>query len=139
MQEGKELILRAVREAQRRLEADPRTNHVGPLTCRSATCILGFLNCNAARAWVANRTLHTPSASPYLQEYLGHGGSPGFCRLAAELALGPDSGALAEGRVASIQGISGTGSLWVSRVALPTRGGGSFVLGRCRKAGCSRC
>lgn len=77
-EEGKELILRAVREAQRRLEADPRTNH----------------------------------------EYLGHGGSPGFCRLAAELALGPDSGALAEGRVASIQGISGTGSLWVGAAFL---------------------
>lgn len=52
------------------------------------------------------------------QEYLGHGGNPRFCRLAAELALGPDSEAVAHGRVASLQGISGTGSLWVSDAPL---------------------
>ncbi|KAL4451958.1 hypothetical protein ABPG75_007620 [Micractinium tetrahymenae] len=77
-EEGRELILGAVREAQRRLEADPATNH----------------------------------------EYLGHGGNPRFCRLAAELALGAGSAALAEGRVASIQGVSGTGSLWVGAAFL---------------------
>ncbi|CAG9316245.1 unnamed protein product [Blepharisma stoltei] len=44
-------------------------------------------------------------------EYLGIDGHEGFVRLARELLLGADSPAIAEHRVASSQGISGTGSL----------------------------
>lgn len=40
-------------------------------------------------------------------------GIPQFCRLSAELAFGKDSPALAEGRLVTVQGLSGTGSLRV--------------------------
>jgi aspartate/tyrosine/aromatic aminotransferase len=46
-------------------------------------------------------------------EYLPIGGLPEFCRAAAELAYGKDSPALAEGRIAILQSLSGTGSLRV--------------------------
>ncbi|KAI8905836.1 pyridoxal phosphate-dependent transferase [Gorgonomyces haynaldii] len=45
------------------------------------------------------------------KEYLGITGDAGFQKLAAELAYGPDSPALKEGRVATAQSISGTGAL----------------------------
>lgn len=48
-----------------------------------------------------------------LQEYSGYGGSAAFCCLAAELALGPGNAALAEGRAACVQTLSGTGALRV--------------------------
>lgn len=47
------------------------------------------------------------------QEYLNMGGIPEFCRLSAQLAFGEGSAALKEGRVATVQGLSGTGSLRV--------------------------
>ena len=40
-----------------------------------------------------------------------------FCRLSAELAFGKDSAALREGRLLTVQGLSGTGSLRVRRAA----------------------
>lgn len=55
---------------------------------------------------------HLP-AQLHVQEYSGYGGSAAFCRLAAELALGPGNAALAEGRTASVQTLSGTGALRV--------------------------
>lgn len=42
------------------------------------------------------------------------GGIPEFCKLAAALAFGKGSAALQEGRNATIQCLSGTGSLRVS-------------------------
>lgn len=50
-------------------------------------------------------------AQPPNKEYSGYGGSASFCRLAAELALGPGNAALAEGRTAAVQTLSGTGAL----------------------------
>lgn len=47
------------------------------------------------------------------KEYLAIDGYEPFVRLARELILGADSPAIAERRVASLQGISGTGSLRV--------------------------
>lgn len=46
------------------------------------------------------------------------GGIPEFCKLSAQLAFGEDSAPLLEGRNATIQGLSGTGSLRV-RASLP--------------------
>lgn len=46
-------------------------------------------------------------------EYLPMGGLPEFCAAAAKLAFGSDSAAIREGRVATIQALSGTGSLRV--------------------------
>ncbi|PSC72490.1 aspartate cytoplasmic [Micractinium conductrix] len=46
-------------------------------------------------------------------EYLIMGGIPEFCKLSALLAFGADSKALQEGRAATIQCLSGTGSLRV--------------------------
>ncbi len=48
-----------------------------------------------------------------LQEYLGIAGNPDFCKLSAKLAFGADSKALQEGRAATVQSLSGTGSLRV--------------------------
>ncbi len=48
-----------------------------------------------------------------LQEYLGIAGNPEFCKLSAKLAFGADSKALQEGRAATVQSLSGTGSLRV--------------------------
>lgn len=72
-EEGKPLVLGAVREAERRVLADPTEN----------------------------------------KEYLNMGGIPEFCKLAAALAFGKGSAALQEGRNATIQCLSGTGSLRV--------------------------
>ena len=47
------------------------------------------------------------------QEYLGHGGDPRVCQLAAELALGADCAALRERRCVTVHGVSGTGCLRV--------------------------
>lgn len=47
------------------------------------------------------------------QEYLGQAGVPAFCRGSAKLAFGEDSPVLKEGRNATVQGLSGTGSLRV--------------------------
>lgn len=47
------------------------------------------------------------------KEYLGIAGNAAFCGLSAKLAYGEDSAALAEGRVACVQALSGTGSLRV--------------------------
>lgn len=72
-EDGKPLVLSAVREAERRLLADPKQDH----------------------------------------EYLNMGGLPDFCRLSAQLAFGEGSAVLKEGRNATVQGLSGTGSLRV--------------------------
>jgi len=45
------------------------------------------------------------------KEYAGIGGEPAFCKEAAKLAFGADSKVITEGRYATFQGISGTGSL----------------------------
>ena len=50
-----------------------------------------------------------------LQEYLGIAGNLDFCKLSAKLAFGADSKALQEGRAATVQSLSGTGALRVSR------------------------
>ena len=47
------------------------------------------------------------------QEYLGIAGNPDFCKLSAKLAFGANSKALKEGRAATVQSLSGTGSLRV--------------------------
>ncbi|KAL6770488.1 AST1 [Auxenochlorella protothecoides x Auxenochlorella symbiontica] len=47
------------------------------------------------------------------KEYLGQAGVPAFCRGSAKLAFGEDSPVLKEGRNATVQGLSGTGSLRV--------------------------
>lgn len=78
---------------------------------------------------------HLP-AQLHVQEYSGYGGSAAFCRLAAELALGPGNAALAEGRTAAVQTLSGTGALRVclgdGRVAVCMRL-------RCRWSCCCWC
>ena len=55
-----------------------------------------------------------------MQEYLGIGGLPEFCKLSAQLAYGESSSALQEGRVAVVQSLSGTGSLRV-RPSFPSQ------------------
>ncbi|KAL4434280.1 hypothetical protein ABPG75_000721 [Micractinium tetrahymenae] len=72
-EEGRPLVLGVVREAERRVLADPRQD----------------------------------------KEYIGTGGTPDFCRLSTTLAFGEGSRPLQEGRCATIQGLSGTGSLRV--------------------------
>ena len=52
------------------------------------------------------------TAADVVQEYLGIAGLPGFCKSAQKLAFG-DSPAVAEERIASMQALSGTGSLRV--------------------------
>jgi aspartate/tyrosine/aromatic aminotransferase len=61
------------------------------------------------------------------KEYLGIEGLPAFVEAAAKFALGPSSAALAEGRVASVQTLSGTGSLRVCADTLREVGGASEV------------
>lgn len=51
--------------------------------------------------------LVTPSAPPHTQEYLGITGDPTFCRLAREMAFGKECAALQEGRITTVQGLSG--------------------------------
>ncbi|KXZ54146.1 hypothetical protein GPECTOR_5g245 [Gonium pectorale] len=72
-EEGKPYVLRAVREAETQMLADPASNH----------------------------------------EYLPISGNADFCRLSRTLALGAGSAALQEGRVATVQALSGTGALRV--------------------------
>jgi len=45
------------------------------------------------------------------KEYLPIGGNPEFCKLSRQLILGRGSRAVAEGRVATVQSLSGTGAL----------------------------
>ena len=49
-------------------------------------------------------------------EYLAIGGIPEFCKLSAELAFGKSSSVIQERRNVTVQSLSGTGSLRVSRV-----------------------
>ncbi|PNW78716.1 hypothetical protein CHLRE_09g387726v5 [Chlamydomonas reinhardtii] len=72
-EEGKPYVLRAVREAEAALAADPAAN----------------------------------------KEYLPIAGLPEFNRLSRELALGPSHPAIRDGRVATVQALSGTGALRV--------------------------
>jgi hypothetical protein len=48
-----------------------------------------------------------------LQEYLPIGGDPTFCSLSQQLAFGSDCQARREGRIATVQTLSGTGALRV--------------------------
>ncbi|GFR46635.1 hypothetical protein Agub_g8246 [Astrephomene gubernaculifera] len=54
------------------------------------------------------------------KEYLPISGLPEFCRLSRGLALGPTSVAIQEGRVATVQALSGTGALRVGAEFLST-------------------
>ena len=56
---------------------------------------------------------HPLIAGLLLQEYLPIGGNPEFCRLSAQLAFGSGSAVLREHRNATVQALSGTGSLRV--------------------------
>lgn len=47
------------------------------------------------------------------QEYAPMGGDPTFCALSRKLAFGEDCPAIAAGRVATVQSLSGTGALRV--------------------------
>lgn len=47
------------------------------------------------------------------KEYAGIAGVPEFCQAAATLAFGEDGSVIKEGRNATVQGISGTGSLTI--------------------------
>ncbi|GBF94795.1 aspartate aminotransferase [Raphidocelis subcapitata] len=47
------------------------------------------------------------------KEYIPMGGNPQFCALSAALAFGPDSDCSREGRLATLQALSGTGALAV--------------------------
>lgn len=73
--------------------------------------------------------LYTPSffaTCSQTQEYLPISGHAEFCRLARGLALGEDSGAIAEGRVATVQALSGgVGCGRRGNKVLVTCGGGS--------------
>eukprot|EP00877_Chromochloris_zofingiensis_P004348 jgi/Chrzof1/13914/Cz08g17080.t1 len=51
--------------------------------------------------------------SSRIKEYLPIGGNPTFCRLTRELAFGKSSQAIQEGRIATVQALSGTGALRV--------------------------
>lgn len=75
-------------------------------------------------------------ALPPNKEYSGYGGSASFCRLAAELALGPGNAALAEGRAVSVQTLSGTGAL---RVGVRRRVETACQRGRCARGCCQAC
>lgn len=67
-----------------------------------------------------------------LQEYLGIGGDAQFCKLSAQLAFGESSPALREQRTATVQCLSGTGSLRV-------RCGSCCALSRGPWPACSMC
>lgn len=69
--------------------------------------------------------LKNPSAN---HEYLPIAGLPEFCKAAAELAYGKNSPALAEGRVAVMQALSGTGALRVGAEFLKRFYNGSNVV-----------
>ncbi|KAL3149705.1 hypothetical protein ABBQ38_013535 [Trebouxia sp. C0009 RCD-2024] len=56
------------------------------------------------------KVVNDPNAN---KEYLGIAGNPDFCKLSAKLAFGANSRALKEGRAATVQSLSGTGSLRV--------------------------
>jgi aspartate/tyrosine/aromatic aminotransferase len=45
------------------------------------------------------------------KEYLSQSGHPGFCKVARDLMFGAESEAVKSGRIATVQGLSGTGSL----------------------------
>ena len=61
------------------------------------------------------------------KEYLGIEGSPAFLRATARFALGDDSPALTDGRVATLQSLSGTGALRLAADALAAVGGAREV------------
>ncbi|GLC63912.1 aspartate transaminase aat1 [Pleodorina starrii] len=85
-EEGKPYVLKAVREAEQQILADPAMN----------------------------------------KEYLPISGNAEFNRLARTLALGPNSPAIREARVATVQALSGTGSLRVGAEFLSTHLPASF-------------
>jgi aspartate/tyrosine/aromatic aminotransferase len=57
-------------------------------------------------------TLAAPATCPLIpQEYQPIGGDPTFCSLSQQLAFGADCQARREGRIATVQTLSGTGAL----------------------------
>ncbi|KAK3263085.1 hypothetical protein CYMTET_28091 [Cymbomonas tetramitiformis] len=66
----------------------------------------------AERQMVADMSLN--------KEYLGIGGNPNFCKLSRELILGADCAAVREGRVSTVQSLSGTGALRIAAEFLGT-------------------
>ena len=66
-----------------------------------------------ARASLFNSSAPADRPHHLLQEYLGIAGEPAFAKLSARLAFGDDSAVLKEGRNATMQCLSGTGSLRV--------------------------
>ncbi len=60
--------------------------------------------------------------------YLGIDGLPSYVRLARELAFGADSSAVAQGRIATVQSLGGTGALKVGADFIATLSPGAPVL-----------
>lgn len=82
------------------------------LCCRPpsplVTCIDTCILCSCLARLLSPACSHCVS-----QEYLPIGGNPTFCRLTRELAFGKSSQAIQEGRIATVQALSGTGALRV--------------------------
>lgn len=102
-------MLPSVKKAEQKVVNDPNANKVYGIAWVYATFQLKFgtTKCLFAHSQQCN------GCSGYLQEYLGIAGNPDFCKLSAKLAFGANSRALKEGRAATVQSLSGTGSLRV--------------------------
>jgi len=107
-------VLKSVKKAEQKVVNDPNANKVGPCAIRSFCFIKQTRTALEAHAGIAFITkMFMLLVQAVLQEYLGIAGNPDFCKLSAKLAFGADSKALQEGRAATVQSLSGTGSLRV--------------------------
>jgi len=97
-----------------RADPDPRKINLGVGAYRTAEGKPLVLNVvrKAEAALAADPTAN--------KEYLGITGDPTFCKLAREMAFGAGSAAVQEGRITTVQGLSGTGSLRVGAEFLAT-------------------
>lgn len=123
-EEGKPLVLNVVRKAEQNVISRPSENKAcatsafaftqhrqGILPCPATMA----LTCMVVPPWCGSLHLHRACAA---QEYLGITGNPKFNELSAKLAFGEGSRVIAEGRNATVQALSGTGSLRVRAPAL---------------------
>ena len=120
-EEGKPLVLNVVKKAEQKIVNDPSENKVDP-SAFDATSVLSYSTSNRC-TWHIWSTLGGVLTSCQtvavlaVQEYLGITGNPVFNELSAKLAFGENSSVIREKRNATVQALSGTGSLRVSTMS----------------------
>lgn len=122
------MVLNVVKKAEQKITNDPNENKVCPCATH-AKVIKGCMSIGSHRkpsffASLARKRIQAWSfcvivpepLSCMWQEYLGITGNPKFNALSAQLAFGEHSPVIREARNATVQCLSGTGSLRVSHL-----------------------